>query len=200
MSNNKRVNKRLESTKEYIDTLQDKYSKLCVVRVDFGYKKPHSDSIVLDDANKDLERMMNNRRGKPSVFRALVGYVHKKEFSKDKGVHIHGLLLYDGQAIQKDAFKAQQLCKHWDEDITKGKGSSHNCNRNAYERKGIGMLEHSDKEKRKILDDNVLSYLCKDDYQDIAPVKGNKNSRAFVRGTLPKTGQNKIGRPRDKKF
>lgn len=91
MSNNKTVNKRLESTKEYLDALQEKYSKLCVVRVDLGYKKPHSDSTVLDDANNDFNRMLNNRRGKPSVFKDQVGYMCLKEYTEDKGVHLQFL-------------------------------------------------------------------------------------------------------------
>lgn len=39
--------------------------------------------------------------------------------------------------------------------ITEGIGSSHNCNRNKYKFNGIGMLDHRDSKKRKILDDIV---------------------------------------------
>jgi len=57
------------------------------------------------------------------------------------------------------------------------------------------MLDHRDDEKRKILDESVISYLCKDDHQDIEPIKENKNSRAFSRGIIAKS-KGKIGRPR----
>ena len=56
------------------------------------------------------------------------------------------------------------------------------------------MLDHRDSDKRKILDEDVISYLCKDE-QDIEPIKGNKKARAFTRGTLPKN-KGKLGRPR----
>lgn len=193
MPNNKRVNKRIDSNKAYIDALQDKYSKLCAVRVDFAYKKPHSDEMLLDDGNDDFNRMMNNRRSKPSVFKDQVGYICKKEYTKDRGVHFHVLFIYDGQKVQNDAFKGDQIGKYW-EQVTEDKGSFHNCNRNKYKRNGIGMLDHRDNDKRKILDDIVISYLCKDE-QDIEPVKENKKDRAFTRGTIPKSKGNK-GRPR----
>ena len=197
MYNKKTVNKRLESTKEYIDALQDKYSKLNTVRVDLSYKKPHSDDITLDDANNDFNRMMNNRRGKPSVFKDQVGYVCLKEYTEKKGVHFHACFIYDGNKVQKDAYKGDQIGEYWKE-LTDGKGSHFNCNRQKYKHKGIGMLNHTDTKKREILDKHVTSYLCKDDEkQDVAPVKSNKKDRAFVRGIIPKS-KGKVGRPRNK--
>ncbi len=193
MANSKTVNRRLESTKEYIDALQDKYSKLCVVRVDLGYKKPHSDSIVLDEANNDFNRMLNNRRGKPSIFKDQVGYMCLKEYTKEKGVHLHTVFLYDGNKVQKDAHMGDKIGDYWKE-LTDDKGSHFNCNRKKY--KGVGMLHHSDTETRELLDEYVTSYLCKDDEkQDIAPLKSSKKDRAFTRGLMPKS-KVKSGRPR----
>ena len=186
-------NKRLHSTKEYIDTLQEKHSKLNIIRVDLSYKKPHSEHITLEDANNDLNRMFNNMRSKPSVFKDKVGYVCKKEYTEDKGVHIHALFFYDGQKVLKDAHKADQIGKYW-EQLTDNKGSFHNCNRDNYKYNGIGMLEYRDSDKRKILDERVISYLCKDE-QDIELIKQNKKDRAFTRGAMPKSRGN-IGRPR----
>lgn len=194
MSSNQNSKKRSKSIAQYIDKLQENNSKLNVVRVDLAYKKPYSDDITLEEANKDLERMFNNRRSKPSVFENQVGYVCKKEYTVEKGVHFHTYLFYDGQKVQKSAYKADQIGKYWSENITKEKGSYHNCHRNKYKNDGIGMLEHKDEEKRKNLD-SAISYLCKDE-QSIKPIKTNKRERAFVRGTLPKKRNNK-GRPRD---
>ena len=193
MANNKNSNKRLESTKQYIDALSKDYSKLNIVRVDLAYKKPHSDSMTLEEANKDLDRMFNNMRSKPSIFQDKIGYVCKREYTEGKGVHFHTIFIYDGQKVQKDSFKADQIGKYW-EQLTKEKGSFHNCHRNSYKRNGIGILEHRDSEKRKILDEDVISYLCKDD-QAIDSVKKDKKDRAFTRGTIPKNKE-KIGRPR----
>ena len=193
MTHKKNINKRMESTSKYIDELSKEYSKLNIVRVDLAYKKPHSENITLEDANNDLERMFNNMRSKPSIFKNKVGYVCKREYTKDRGVQFHTVFIYDGQKVQKDVFKGEQIGKYW-EQITEEKGSYHNCNRNEYEQRGVGMLEHNDSDKRKILDEVVLHYLHKDD-QDIEPIKENKNTRAFTRGVAPKSKGN-IGRPR----
>jgi hypothetical protein len=189
-----RTEKRIKSTKDYMDAVSEKYSKITVVRVDLGYKKPYSKDITLEDANKDINRMFNNMRSKPSIFKDKVAYICKKEYTEDKGLHLHALIVYDGQKVQKDAFKGDEIGKYWNDEITKGKGSYHNCNRNKYEKNGIGMLDHRDTEKRKILDEKVISYLCKDE-QDIGVLKENKKDRAFTRGTLPKSKGN-MGRPR----
>ncbi|NCD00415.1 MAG: inovirus Gp2 family protein [Bacteroidia bacterium] len=193
MSHNKKSDKRIKSTKEYIDALSKKHSKIAIVRVDLGYKKPYSDSVTLDEANNDFNRMMNNRRSKPSVFKEQVGYLCKREYTQDKGVHLHVVIIYDGQKIQKDAFKANQIGNYW-EELTEDKGSYHRCNPNDYKHNGIGILDHRDKDKRKILDEHVIPYLCKEE-QDIQPLKGSKKDRVFTRGTIKKD-EKKKGRPR----
>jgi len=95
--------------------------------------------------------------------------------------------------VHRDAFKGDEIGKYW-EQLTQEKGRYHNCNRNKYPRNGLGMLDHRDSDKRKVLDEEVISYLCKDE-QDIEPIKTNKMDRAFTRGTMPKNKGN-IGRPR----
>ena len=193
MSSNN-YNKRFKSTVKYVDKLSEDYSKLIIVRVDLSYKKPYSNNITLKEANKHINRMHNNMRSKPSIFRDMVGYVFKKEFTKDKGVHLHAIFIFDGQKVQKDAFKGDEIGKYWVEQITKGQGSFHNCNRNDYKQKGIGMLDHRDSEKRKILNDEVISYLCKNE-QDIGVLKTSKRAKAFTRGVMPNGKRNK-GSPR----
>lgn len=199
MANEKVVNKRLESTKKYIDALQDKYSKLNVVRVDLSYEKPYSDDITLDDANSHFNRMLNNRRSKPSIFNDQVGLIYKKEYTKDKGMHFHAMFFYNGQKTKDDIKKAIDIGTYWKEDITDRKGSYHNCNLKAKKvygnKNGVGMIDHTDIKKRENLDISV-SYLCKDDEkQDIAPVKSNMKDRAFGRGRVP-TPKGNSGRPR----
>ncbi len=193
MQNSKTTNKRIDSTKKYIDALSNKYSKLNIVRVDLGYEKPHSQTTTLEEVNNDFNHMLNNARSKPSIFEHKVGYVCKREYTEDKGTHLHAIFIFDGQKVQKSAFKADQIGKYW-EEITEGKGSYHNCHRNKYKSDGIGILEHNDSDKRAILYDKVISYLCKDE-QDIEAMKNNPKDRAFTRGTLPKK-EGKKGRPR----
>ncbi|MFW2378659.1 YagK/YfjJ domain-containing protein [Aliarcobacter butzleri] len=194
ISNNKKTNRRLESTKKYIDDLSKKYSKLNVVRVDLGYTKEDSKSITFEDASKDLNKMLNNTRSKPTVFGEMVGYITKKELGEDKGVHIHVAIIYNGNIVREDITKAQQIGEYWKNNITKGKGVFHNCSKNEYKNKAVGVIDYKDKEKRKIFDEKVLTYLCKDE-QSIDSLKTNIKDRAFTRGIAPKKKSN-AGRPR----
>ena len=194
INNNKKTNRRLESTKKYIDDLSKKYSKLNIVRVDLGYTKEDSKSITFEDASKDLNKMLNNTRSKPTVFGEMVGYITKKELGEDKGVHIHVAIIYNGNIVREDITKAQQIGEYWKNNITKGKGVFHNCSKNEYKNKAVGVIDYKDKEKRKIFDEKVLTYLCKDE-QSIDSLKTNIKDRAFTRGIAPKKKSN-TGRPR----
>ena len=189
INNNKKTNRRLESTKKYIDDLSKKYSKLNVVRVDLGYTKEDSKSITFEDASKDLNKMLNNTRSKPTVFGEMVGYITKKELGENKGVHIHVAIIYNGNIVREDITKAQQIGEYWKNNITKGKGVFHNCSKNEYKNKAVGVIDYKDKEKRKIFDEKVLTYLCKDE-QSIDSLKTNIKDRAFTRGIAPKKKSN----------
>jgi len=195
--NEVKVGKREKSGTQLLDGLQEQYSKLCIVRTDFSYKKDKDGkvNVTLDEANADFNRFKNNRRGKPSVFKNQVGYMCLKEYTEDKGIHFHTLFIFDGNKVQKDAHMGDRIGEYWKE-ITKDRGSYYNCNRKKYKHKGVGMLNHADTEKREVLDKYVAFYLYKDDGdQELLPVKSNENDRAFVRSTIPKT-KGKRGRPR----
>lgn len=194
MLNKKLENKRIKSTRKYFDDLQEKHSKLNIARLDLYYNKKFSNEITLEEANKDLDNMFNNMRSKPSIFKDKVGHVVKREYTEDKGVHIHALFIYDGQKIHKDILKAKQIGEYWKNEITKNKGDYHNCNMNKYPKKGIGMIDHRDTEKRKVLDEIVIKYLCKDE-QCIDSLTSSKKDRAFTRGIVSKE-KKKTGRPR----
>lgn len=196
MSKSKISNYRLKSTKKYIDDLSSTYSKLNIVRIDLGYTKEHSAVVELEEANSDINRMLNNMRSKPTVFADKIGHIIKTEHTPDRGVHFHTVIIYDGQKIREDITKAEQIGDYWKDNITDGKGTFHNCNRNEYKNNGVGMLDYKDTDKRKILDEDVLPYLCKDE-QTIDTIKTSKKERAFTRGIAPKVKDNR-GRPREK--
>jgi hypothetical protein len=186
--------RRQTSNEKYVDALQDRYSKLCVVRVDFGYKKDENNevNVTLEEANKHIERLLVNRRNN-SIFNDNVGYIIKTEYTEDRGVHNHVALFYDGNKVQNDKYKGDQIGNYW-ETITKGNGSYHNCNRNDYKNNATGMIDYRDVEKRRNLD-KAMEYLAKDE-QNIDGLNENGKSRAIRRGTVPKSKGNK-GRPRN---
>jgi hypothetical protein len=187
--------RRRASYEKYVDTLQDKFSKICVVRVDLHYKKDETNkaNITLKEANKDINRLLNNRRNN-SIFDNNIGYLIKTEYGEDRDIHFHAFVFYDGQKIQNDIVKGEKIGKYWGVNTTDGKGTYYNCNRNDYgENHAIGMLNYKDVEKRRKLND-AMAYLVKDE-QSIELLKENKKDRAIRRGTIPREKGN-VGRPR----
>ena len=108
MSNNT-FNRRKQSTEKYIDALFENNSKLCAIRVDLKYKQEFAKDISLDVINRDLKRMLDNRRSNKNVFGNNLGYVIKKEVSDSGNLHLHALFLEDGNKVQKAAYKADQI-------------------------------------------------------------------------------------------
>ena len=196
MSNNT-FNRRKKSSEKYIDAILDNNSKVCGVRVDLKYKQEFSKDMTLEDMSADVKRMLDNRRNNETVFGTNIGYIMKKEISKNKNGHIHALFFDDGNKVQKAAYKADQIGNYWSDNITKGKGCYENCNRRKYQNNGIGMTNYTDKEKINNLKEYAAAYLCKTDEQSIDEIKTNLKDRAIVRGTMPKP-KSKAGRPRIK--
>ena len=162
MSNNT-FNRRKQSTEKYIDALIENNSKLCAIRVDLKYKQEFSKDVSLDVINKDLKRMLDNRRNNKTIFGNNIGYIIKKEVSNNGNLHLHALFFEDGNKVQKAAFKADQIGKYWNEDITKGKGCYENCNRREYKNNGIGMVDYTDEEKINNLKKTLLFFFVNSD-------------------------------------
>jgi hypothetical protein len=195
--NKSRNSKRMvESTTKYLNDIFENTSKIQAIRVDLGYRKEKARDASLDDINKDLAHLLNNRRTKPSIFDNMIGYIAKREYTDDKGPHIHSFFFYDGHKIKKDAFKGDQIGNYWKDEITKGKGIFHNCNRDKgkYADSALGMIDHTDEAKRTALNEKAIGYLCKAE-QSIGPIKQSGHERSFTRGITPRRKSN-AGRPR----
>lgn len=196
MKTNQRTSKRKSSSEKYIDALQENHAKINVIRIDLAYLKPFSDEVTFEDAKKDLKKLLDSRRSKPTIFKHNIGYEFKREQTDAKGVHMHGFLYFNGHEVKNDIAKAKQVCNYWEKEITKGKGTSFNCNLNAdkYKYNGIGMLDHRDKEKRLNLN-KAVAYVCKD--EQIAQSDKSKTI-SYTRGNMPKKKSN-AGRPRNER-
>jgi hypothetical protein len=196
MKQNDNNSKIAKSVQSYIDRLHEQNSKLLVLRVDFSYGKEHSQSMGLKDIKRDTKHLLDNRRGNQTLFAHQLGYVMKFENAPEKGPHVHALLIFDGQQVQKDAYLADQIGHYWKENITEGKGLYHNCNRNkgTYEQCGVGMVDYSDTDKRSVLSNRVVPYMLKPE-QSIDTLKVDGKERSVTKGVAPR-GTHKAGRPR----
>lgn len=161
---------------------------------------------TVDDADDELPRVdiftvtqdwghfKANMRGKPSLFRHLVGYVCSIEFSSTGGHHLHVALIFDGSQVKQHEWLGDQIGQYWIE-ITGGRGYFHNCNRGSYKYPGVGLIEHHDMEKRRNLM-RTLMYLAKKD--QFVRVKASPKSKTFLTGHMPKPPTGRTGRPRIK--
>lgn len=194
---NRRCNSRANSSMlEYVDKLFDTHSRIQAIRLDLGYRKDVAAEAGLEDIKRNVKRMLDNRRMNAALFSGMVGYINKFENTEERGPHVHTLLLFDGHELQKDAYRADQIGEYWKTKITNKEGTFHNCNaeKSKYHRCGVGMVDYSDQEKRKILREDVVSYLSKDD-QRIDEIKGSAKDRSFTRGVTP-SRKSAAGRPR----
>lgn len=187
----------------YEKALFDRYSRLLVLRVDLAYYEPKPstdphDSILhdtpLETVIADRERFLNNIR-RNQLFNHLVGYVWKLEYGYTKGHHTHLILFFDGSKRHKDAHLAQQLSEYWKNEITAGKGYAYNCNwdKSVYTKLGIGMINHSDDERRTNLK-LIFKYFTKK--EQCLHRKFSAKCKVMGRGEMPKQRTSNAGRHR----
>lgn len=206
-----KLNVRMRSATVYLDKLFSAFSRLMVVRVDL-YPKKYDANLLFNYPEKaaqmtganpdkviaDVERLLNNRRHN-KLFEHCVGYIVKIEYGRDRGWHAHAIFLYDGHRVQNDSFYSIEIGNYWTDVITKGEGAFWACNRaksmSRYPVVGIGLIDHSDVEKRGTLVDVVVSYLAKSDL--FAQSKSFSGQKLFRMGQPPKVGTVKRGRPRN---
>jgi Inovirus Gp2 len=187
----------------FIDSLFNQYSRLLVIRVDFGY---HSGNVIRSEsdiiskyleAKEDRKHFFNNVKSNNSLFEHLVGYVWKLEYGIDKGYHYHMLFFFDGSKVRQDETIAMLIGEYWENTITNGRGIYYNCNANKdqYEHLGIGLINHNDIVLRGNLKQWVATYLIKTDHY--AKMLVPDNGRTFGRSEILKPNENRLGRPRE---
>lgn len=123
-----------KSMLEHFTSLQEVYSKLMVVRLDLSYGRDYVDHCTPErEIVGHWEALLKLVRKR---FRAcLVGHVVKFEYGLDRGVHLHVVLLFDGQRVHNDAKIGEIIGTLWSEEITHGLGTFFNGNRAAHKAK-----------------------------------------------------------------
>ncbi len=186
---------------QYVDSLFEDCARLVVLRVDFFYKKQHSNDINVSDITKDLNHLLENKRCN-SIFQSMKGHIAKLEHGIEKGVHWHVIFFFDGS--KRNGYShihlAEKIGDYWVKVITKGLGDYWNVNHKANHysnlgRRGIGVINWNDTDLRRNLNYYVVGYLCKVS-QFIRPKFGPK-VRLLRRGNFPKIPDKKSGRPRN---
>lgn len=169
-SNNRRVNKNTKSVEKFLAWSFECHSRLLVIRLDLGYRKPDGMAqgefarhIPEERAKKDLEVFLK-KNAPHGLFTHMVGYVVKMEMAPYKGLHFHVLMLFDGRHHREDITIAATLGQYWVE-ITGRDGLFFNCNQKWHGKPqcAVGMIHRDDQEKRTALKERVVPYLTKMD-------------------------------------
>lgn len=164
--------------RDYADGLFERYARLLVVRVDLYYRSEAQARLRVEHVVRDIGNLLRARRSN-EIFDHEIGYIcgveqgHCDGLDRDgdrdnprgRGFHAHVAFFFNGDKVRGDIYKAQQVGELW-EEVTRGRGSYNNCNRNKEEkygdRLGIGMIHRDD----RVLRDNLylaMDYLVKDD-------------------------------------
>lgn len=84
-----------DSLLEYVEELFNHYSKLLIVRVDLGYLNDSKQQITIEQFYRHFEIMRNRLSNQDTFFSNLHGYSWAIEQGKERGYHVHLLLMYD---------------------------------------------------------------------------------------------------------
>jgi hypothetical protein len=193
----KLVRNNTRSALELVDALFAMYSQLVVVRIDLCYERhPCKDWLALPvmDGNAFGDRTRLIRYLTRKCPCRPVAYVWKTEWAEHTGWHTHMLLFFDGNQHQQDITIARMIGKHWNEEITRGKGRHHISNFDQHQSRGVGKVRYDDAAKLWALCTIVVPYLTKADYyiRLLVPPK----THTFGRSGKPKIPAKKLGRPR----
>lgn len=138
--------------------------------------------VGFDEISKDWERFKNNMRGKPSLFRHLVGYISRFDFTSHGGYHLQLAVLFDGSKIDVDQRLGDQISNYW-ASITDGRGYSVRCDPVKNPPRKAGIDNYAKEEKRAFLLD-ALDYFIRNG--ELAKVKTANGTKLLRTGKLPR--------------
>lgn len=149
----------LASLNGYVSDLFKRYSRLLVVRLDFGYKQglslnplmaqyqvavstqpehgvssPHEQFMPLGPS-VTIDQVQQHREALLDFIRHtfgddFCGYAWKLEYGARKGYHFHVVLFFNGANLCRDVAIGAHIGNHWNSVITAGQGNYYNCNAN----------------------------------------------------------------------
>ncbi|WP_353230789.1 hypothetical protein [Pseudomonas qingdaonensis] len=126
-SSRRNQQKTRDSLFNYATDLKEIYSKLMVIRIDFGYAHSVSrTSFPLENIENHWEQLLCYVKFHFSD--SFAGYAVKFEHGEAKGVHAHSVFFMDGNVVRTDARIARIFGEYWEKEVTQGLGVHFNCN------------------------------------------------------------------------
>lgn len=142
---------------------------------DFSEKRVMEGRIALEEVQIDRKHFFANMKGKPSLFKHLVGYVWRIKFTRENGYNWYVVLFFDGSNVQEHECLAQEIGEYWREVITKGRGyfKKYNHDKLNYTNDwALGTIDYRDRSKRKKLIAAMQSFCKTDEMVQVVPYHG----------------------------
>lgn len=103
----KRSTRNIDSVTKYLCDILDYSNSRCeVIRMNMGYDLLISRTVTPEQAKEDFKKFLNNRRGKPTLFKNLVGYIWRMEYGVTTGIFFHVVWIFKND---KGQMKLQNL-------------------------------------------------------------------------------------------
>ncbi|HBO7921122.1 TPA: inovirus Gp2 family protein [Pseudomonas aeruginosa] len=149
----------------YSDAVMSLYSRTTVIRLDLYYRPEAQARLRIEQVFDHLDALITKHHRHP-IFKHLIGYIYAVEQgdrNDSRGYHIHAAYFFNGNIVCRDAHKAIEISKLW-EEVTRGQGYAHSCNhyKEGYgDRRGIGHIQREDQSRRPHTH-FAMKYLVKD--------------------------------------
>lgn len=225
-NHNRAYRSNLASLSGYVSDLFKRYSRLLVVRLDFGYKQGLSLNPLMAQCQAVVSSRPEYGVSFPPAHSSLIpfvgiyqirqhrnallnfirraygdnfcGFAWKLEYGARKGYHFHVVLFFNGAKLCRDVAIGALIGNHWNNVITAGQGNYYNCNANGhrYRHPCIGSQSWNTPGLQEGLD-YLCAYLMKPDFY--ARLELGASQRTFGKGGSPLNGwadQPRRGRPR----
>lgn len=196
----RRSDKNFKSLNQYFYNMFQCHSKILIVRLDLGYRKPnswlsdHNPVVGYQEAKRHREMYLKKLRNH-RLFEHLVGYAWRMEYGLLKGYHYHMVLMFNGHQLREDIALAKRCGQLWQDNVTEGHGLYFNCNaqKNLYKTRGVGLIHYADQSAMEGIK-KIANYLTKLDH--FIQLNPHNKDRTFGKGEVPKQPKIKTGRPR----
>lgn len=184
-----------------IEWLSQRRMSVTVLRFDLYYRKTDSQPVRLDD-KPDLpvldEFMSYRERFHRSLDRrfadALLGYAWVLEYGRERGFHIHYLVILNPRGHEDHRGLVDMLGEKW-RVLTENRSEFHSCNATRYTHRAVGHIRLDDPQAVTGLH-LIVSYMTLASL--FVKLDIQKKFRTFAKGRFPKAASPKVGRPQNR--
>ncbi|MBR7798888.1 YagK/YfjJ domain-containing protein [Undibacterium fentianense] len=155
-----------QSVSSHISSLFKMHAQLHIVRIDLLTSRcPNPQPVDIDAAHALLKIFLKDNH-RNALFRNVIGYIWKLEYSKLKGTYFHFVLLLEKSDLLLTDFIADKFGKFWAESVTNNQGSYLICKKGVTMRRssGVGVIAANENDVLRSLSADLEYLMLKDFY------------------------------------